>query len=85
MKGLPFVVSFMFFFFRLWDLAKTSKNVFEASSEEEPEIVKTNEDSGTEEDIVFLFTLVNGGWMWMSFEYRYAYVCLYVYSEYKKR
>eukprot|EP00438_Fugacium_kawagutii_P022179 Skav235074 [mRNA] locus=scaffold3466:165878:170057:- [translate_table: standard] len=28
----------------LWDLAKTSKNVYEASSEEEPEIVKTNED-----------------------------------------
>ncbi|CAK9005868.1 unnamed protein product [Durusdinium trenchii] len=28
----------------LWDLAKTSKNVFEASSEEEPEIVKTNAD-----------------------------------------
>jgi len=28
----------------LWDLAKTSKNVFEASSEEEPEIVKTNPD-----------------------------------------
>ena len=28
----------------LWDLAKNSKNVFEASSEEEPEIVKTNAD-----------------------------------------
>jgi sedoheptulose-bisphosphatase len=28
----------------LWDLAKSSKNVFEASSEEEPEIVKTNPD-----------------------------------------
>lgn len=28
----------------LWDLAKTSKNVFEASSEEEPEIVKTCPD-----------------------------------------
>jgi sedoheptulose-bisphosphatase len=28
----------------LWDLAKSSKLVYEASSEEEPEIVKTNED-----------------------------------------
>ncbi|CAK0824473.1 unnamed protein product, partial [Prorocentrum cordatum] len=28
----------------LWDLAKTSKLVHEASSEEEPEIVKTNPD-----------------------------------------
>lgn len=28
----------------LWDLAKTSKLVYEASSEEEPEIVKTNAD-----------------------------------------
>jgi sedoheptulose-bisphosphatase len=28
----------------LWDLAKTSKLVYEASSEEEPEIVKTNPD-----------------------------------------
>lgn len=64
--------SFTFFaFFRLWDLAKTSKNVFEASSEEEPEIVKTNEDSGTEEDTVFFFSFVNGGCMWMSSEYRY--------------
>lgn len=62
------------FFFRLWDLAKTSKNVFEASSEEEPEIVKTNEDSGTEEDTVLFFffpCLVTGGCMWMSSEYRY--------------